>query len=191
MSSSSSSYSRSTGTFSSWSSVTAGSSSSSSSSSSSWSSESSNWDTGSHQAKSYMVSWDIKVKNNLFYVRCQIDLRWRDAVIVQARGPLVIDIGGVFDGEQHDCHAAKQYFAPWRCTTIQGSTSSGSSAPRGYALYPVQFIDDFTVCETWHSQAAAEAWVAALENRLQAAMAVLRQLYAQYPNKFDQRTRTV
>jgi hypothetical protein len=55
----------------------------------------------------------------------------------------------------------------------------------------VQFVDDFAVYEAWHSLAAAEAWVAAIESRLQAAMAVLRQLYKQYPNKFDQRTRTV
>ena len=190
-SSSLSSASSSSDTLSSWSSGSAESSASPSSSSSSWSSETSAWDTGSHQAKSYLVSWDIKAKNNLFYARCQIDLRWRDSVIVEARGPLVIDIAGVFNGEYHTSHAAVRYGAPWRSAVIQGSSSSDSSRPQGRQPYPVQFVDDFAVHEVWHSLAAAQAWVAAIEARLQAAMAVLRQLYKQYPDTFDQRTRTI
>lgn len=41
------------------------------------------------------------MKRNVFYARCTLDLRWRDAVIVQARGPLITDIGGTFGTETY------------------------------------------------------------------------------------------
>jgi hypothetical protein len=186
-------------TLSSWSSQTQDSSRSSSSSSSSWSSESSNWDTGSHQAKSYLVNSEIRCRNNLFIARCSIDLRWRDAVIVEARGPLVIDIGGIFDGESHGYHSAKRY-----CPALppnsprfypQPSSSSASSASYGgpprSEKFLVALIDGYAIQESWHSLKAAQDWAATLEIRAQASMAVLRMLFEQYPDKFDQRTRTV
>jgi hypothetical protein len=48
-----------------------------------------------------MIRWDIQVKRNVFYASCSLDLRWRDAVIVQARGPLRTDIGGTFGTETY------------------------------------------------------------------------------------------
>jgi hypothetical protein len=100
------------------------------------------------------------VKRNVFYARCTLDLRWRDAVIVQARGPLVTDIGGTFGNEF-------------------------------YAEEEIEWIDDLTIQKTWTELANAQAWILAIEGRLQAAMAALRALYDQYPTHFDQRTRTV
>lgn len=98
--------------------------------------------------------------HNVFKARCTLDLRWRDAEIVQARGPLLANIGGTF----------------------------------GKDSYPeeiVSWIDDITVRKDWTTLANAEAWVDTIEARLQAAMAILRQLFQQYPTNFDQRTRTV
>lgn len=150
----------STHSVSSWSSPTYDSSQSLSSESSSWSSETSAWDTGSAQAKSYLVVGDITVKHNVFIARASIDLRWRDAVIVEARGPLLFDVGGTFGDEFYDEEI-------------------------------ISWIDDLAVTKTWESYANAKAWMDTLEARAQASMAVLRQLYAQFPNTFDQRTRTV
>lgn len=100
------------------------------------------------------------MKQNVFYARCTLDLRWRDAVIVQARGPLVTDIGGTFGDET-------------------------------YPEEEVSWIDELTVQKTWVELANAQAWVLAMEARLQAAMAVLRARYEEFPTTFDQRTRTV
>jgi hypothetical protein len=106
------------------------------------------------------VHWDIQVRRNVFYAKCQLDLRWRDAVIVQARGPLLVDVGGTFGDEE-------------------------------YPEEILEWIDGFSVTKSWETYANAMAWTQAIESRMQASMAVLRQLYAQFPNAFDQRTRTV
>lgn len=39
------------------------------------------------------------MKDNLFSAACSADIRWRDAVIIAARGPLIIDVGGTFGDE--------------------------------------------------------------------------------------------
>jgi hypothetical protein len=133
---------------------------SSSSSSSSWSSESSAWDTGEYQAKSYFIKWDIRVHHNVFIARCSVDLRYRDAVIVEARGPLLIDIGGTFGTEE-------------------------------YPEEIVSCIDEITFQKTWESLDNARDWITTLESRVQAGMAVLRQLYEAFPTDFTERTRTI
>lgn len=79
---------------------------------------------------------------------------------MQARGPLITDIGGTFGTES-------------------------------YPEELIEWIDDLTITKSWTVLANAQAWVLAIEGRLQYAMGELRRLYEEYPGTFDQRARTV
>jgi hypothetical protein len=122
---------------------------------SSWSSQSSTWDTGSAQAQSYLVISTITVENNIFTAVCQADIRWRDAVIIQARGPLLADIGGQFGADTFPTYVLSWIdgFKATRCFTAYANAQAwieemeyrlqtAMGALRAlYAVYPNNFQD--------------------------------------------------
>jgi hypothetical protein len=103
------------------------------------------------------------VVHSVFYASCTTDLRWRDATIVQARGPLITDIGGSFNNGAIDVIPSQ----------------------------PTSWIAEFTVTKPFHTLANAEAWASQVQNDVEVAMEALRVLYAEYPTDYGDRTRTI